>query len=173
VERFSRERAKPWERTTEGRTEGKKLDARRASPLVSQAQGAVGGGPAARSALGSASAGSQPCVSRPMRNAESMKLLAAVILLALALPAALPARADSDDQNRAREAYERHEILPLAEILAKVKQTYRGNVVNIEYEEQGKRHIYEFEIVNPKGQVIEVQVDAATGKVIGDEGGEN
>lgn len=102
-----------------------------------------------------------------------MKLLAAVILLALALPAALPARADSDDQNRAREAYERHEILPLAEILAKVKQTYRGNVVNIEYEEQGKRHIYEFEIVNPKGQVIEVQVDAATGKVIGDEGGEN
>jgi uncharacterized membrane protein YkoI len=92
-----------------------------------------------------------------------------LLLLAL-LCLARPAFADSDDQDRASEALERHEILPLAKILASVKQTYGPNVVDIEYEEDHGRHIYEFEIVETSGQVIEVQVDAATGKVIGNEG---
>ncbi len=93
-----------------------------------------------------------------------------LILLCLSLATAQAARADSDDQNRASEALERHEILPLAGILAKVKRTYGDNVVNIEYEERGTRRIYDFEIVGQSGQVIEIHVDAATGKVIqGDE----
>ena len=108
-----------------------------------------------------------------MRKPVPMKIRATLLILALTLPAALAARADSDDQNRAREAYERHEILPLSGILASVRKSYPGNVVNIEYEELAHRHIYEFEIVNPKGQVVEVDVDAATGKVIGAEAGED
>ena len=73
-------------------------------------------------------------------------------------------------EGSSREALERHEILPLAGILAKVKRTYGDNVVNIEYEEEQGRRVYEFEIVEHSGQVIEIHVDAATGKVIqGDE----
>ncbi len=99
-----------------------------------------------------------------------MKPLLVLTLFCLALAAPWSARADSDDQDRAREAVAQHEILPLAGILAAVKRTYGRNVVNIEYEDSGDRKIYEFEIVDSKGQVIEVQVDAATGKVIGNEG---
>lgn len=99
-----------------------------------------------------------------------MRRLLPLILLCVSLATAPVARADSDDQDRASEALERHEILPLAGILAKVKRTYGDNVVNIEYEEEQGRRVYEFEIVEHSGQVIEIHVDAATGKVIqGDE----
>lgn len=94
-----------------------------------------------------------------------MRKIAVLLLICLALPA----HADSDDQNRAREAYERHQILPLAKILSSVRKTYGGNVVRIEYEEKNGRRLYEFEIVDDKGRVIEVQYDAATGKRIPDE----
>lgn len=105
-----------------------------------------------------------------MPNAVPMRRPAALLLaLALALPAVGSARADDDDQDRAREAYEHHEILPLSAILPKVEKAYGRDVVNIEYEEAHGRHIYEFEIIDASGQVIEVQVDAATGKVIGNE----
>lgn len=102
-----------------------------------------------------------------------MKPLLVLALFCLALAAPRLARADDDDQDRAREAVEQHEILPLAGILAAVKRTYGSNVVDIEYEDSGDRKIYEFEIVDSKGQVIEVQVDAATGKVIGNEGSQD
>lgn len=94
-----------------------------------------------------------------------MRKIATLLLICLALPA----HADNDDQNRAREAYERHEILPLAKILAKVKRATPGTVVRVEYEDAKGRHIYEFEIVNQKGQVIEVQYDAATGQRLPEE----
>lgn len=99
-----------------------------------------------------------------------MRYLAALsLLLALALGAPR-AHADGDDQDRAREAYERHEILPLATILRGVERRYGRNVVNIEYEEEAGMPVYEFEIVDPSGQVIEVVVDARTGRTLGKEG---
>ncbi|MBI1218266.1 MAG: peptidase [Rhodobacteraceae bacterium] len=102
-----------------------------------------------------------------------MKPLLVLTIICLALMAPRLVRADSDDQDRAREAVEHHEILPLAGILAAVKRSYGSNVVDIEYEDSDGRKIYEFEIVDDKGQVIEVQVDAATGKVIGNEGAQD
>lgn len=94
-----------------------------------------------------------------------MRKIVALLLICFALPA----HADGDDQNRAREAYEHHQILPLAKILASVKKTYGGNVVRVEYEEKNHLRIYEFEIINNQGEVIEVQINAATGKRFPDE----
>lgn len=102
-----------------------------------------------------------------------MKSLLVPTLVWLALSVPRPALADSDDQDRAREAVEQHEILPLAGILAAVKRTFGSNVVDIEYEDSDGQKIYEFEIVDVRGQVIEVQVDAVTGKVIGNEGSQD
>ncbi len=99
-----------------------------------------------------------------MRSAAPL-LLSCILLL----PASI-VRADSDDQDRAREAYEHHQILSLATILKAVEKRYGRNVVNIEYEEHGDRPVYEFEIINASGQVIEVVVDAKTGRSEGPEG---
>ncbi len=96
-----------------------------------------------------------------------MRLLTILVLLCLALPV----HADDDDQDRARAALARHEIQPLSHILAQVKRLHEGTIVNIEYEDQDGTPTYEFEIVQPSGQVIDLRVDAATGKVLGE--GEN
>ncbi len=95
-----------------------------------------------------------------------MKNALALLLICLALPV----RADSDDQNRAREAVERHEILPLAKILRNIRRQYGRNIVDIEFEDHKGQYFYEFEIIDSKGQIVEILVDAATGKVAGNEG---
>ncbi|OIQ64298.1 peptidase propeptide and YPEB domain protein [mine drainage metagenome] len=59
--------------------------------------------------------------------------------------------------------------MPLAKILAAVKRTYGNNVVDIEFEDHKGQKVYEFEIIDPSGQVIEVVIDAATGKRVGNE----
>ncbi|MDE3028514.1 MAG: PepSY domain-containing protein, partial [Paracoccaceae bacterium] len=70
---------------------------------------------------------------------------------------------------RAREAYEHHEIMPLAKIFASVKRTYGNNIVDIEFENHNGKPVYEFEIIDASGQVIEVVINAATGKPVGNE----
>jgi len=92
------------------------------------------------------------------------------LVLLILLSAATLARADDDDQDRAREAFEHHRILPLAEILAAVSARYGSNIVDIEFEDHGAVPVYEFEIIDDTGQLIEIVVNAVNGAFFGDEG---
>jgi uncharacterized membrane protein YkoI len=98
-------------------------------------------------------------------------------LIRLALPASgaalLPAVALADprrrerDHDRAREALERGEALPLADILARVRPELGGEVVGVDFERgRGGRWIYEFKVIGPSGRLVEVHVDAATARVL-------
>jgi uncharacterized membrane protein YkoI len=70
------------------------------------------------------------------------------------------------DHDRAREALERGEALPLADILARVRPELGGEVVGVSFERDGGRWIYEFKVVGPAGRLSEVHVDAATARVL-------
>lgn len=71
------------------------------------------------------------------------------------------------DHDRAREALERGEALPLAEVLARVRPELGGEVVGVDFErERGGRWIYEFKVIGPTGRLVEVHVDAATARVL-------
>ncbi len=103
-----------------------------------------------------------------------MKLLFALpLLLVLAAPAVAGAdgegnedHEDHEDHERAREALRRGEVRPLADILADVAARFGGRVIEIEFEREHGRYIYEFEIAGEAGRVFEVHVDGETGEVL-------
>lgn len=92
-----------------------------------------------------------------------LAIVAAFSLLAAAEPAAADGRAD---QQAARRALERKEILPLPRILTTVGRRVPGDVLKVELERRGERFIYEVRVLRRDGRVIEVDVDARTGAVL-------
>ena len=85
----------------------------------------------------------------------------------LAAPAAQAGGRRDRDHDRAREALERGEALPLAEVLARVRPELGGEVVGVDFErERGGRWVYEFTVIGPTGRLVEVYVDAATARVL-------
>lgn len=89
-----------------------------------------------------------------------------VLVLAAALVAAAgggPAFArDHDDALRAVEA---GEIRPLADILNAVKEKLPGEVVGVRLEREAGAWVYEFRVVDDKGRLFEIHVDARSGEV--------
>ncbi|MBL6077253.1 PepSY domain-containing protein [Belnapia sp. T18] len=89
--------------------------------------------------------------------------LLALLLLPLASPAA---RADDDDQDRARTAVERGEIRPLSRILGELERRFVGQVVDTDLDRDDGRWVYEFKLLPPSGRMYRVTLDAATGEVL-------
>ncbi len=90
--------------------------------------------------------------------------MAIVLLSALAVLAAA-ARADDRDHDVARQAVERGEIKPLAEILQIVRDKLPGDIAGVKIERKGGRLVYELRVVGAQGRLLEVHVDAATGEI--------
>ena len=69
-------------------------------------------------------------------------------------------------QNELRRDVERGAAKPLSEILAAVRQQLPGEVVKVHAEqEHGRRWMYELRILDEKGRVFEVHVDAQTATI--------
>jgi uncharacterized membrane protein YkoI len=88
-------------------------------------------------------------------------------MLAVAVSAA---NGDNIDQETARRLVQERRILPLAEIVDAVRKRLPGEVLGVELEVENGAYVYEFKVLKPDGSVQEVEVEAATGKVIGVEG---
>jgi uncharacterized membrane protein YkoI len=86
--------------------------------------------------------------------------------LAVAMAPAAAAKSDPHDHDAVRLAVERGEIRPLVEILAIVRAGLPGQVAGVEIERKSGRWIYELRVVNAKGGLFEVYVDARTGDII-------
>ena len=91
--------------------------------------------------------------------------LSALLALLLVVARGFPAAADEarHDQDEARAAVESGAILPLEAILAKLRERLPGEVVKVKLEREGRAWIYELRLVDQRGHVREVSVDAATG----------
>ncbi len=70
-----------------------------------------------------------------------------------------------DDHDRAQHARERGEIRPLEEILPTVRERFPGEVAQIELEREQGIWIYEFKIIDRAGRLLEIRIDAMTGRV--------
>jgi uncharacterized membrane protein YkoI len=81
-----------------------------------------------------------------------------------------PVRADDDDardQEIARRALLEGRILSLSEITEKIKPNLPGNILGVELEVEDRgRIVYEFNIIDSSGRLMEVEVDAATGDIL-------
>jgi uncharacterized membrane protein YkoI len=101
-----------------------------------------------------------------MRSARRHLTCLGLSAALVAAPPPLWARGGHDDHDRARRAFEQGEVLPLAEILARVRGELGGEVVGVSFEREHGRWVYEFKVIGAGGRLVEVYVDAATAEVL-------
>ena len=92
--------------------------------------------------------------------------LGLVLLLPLADGAAARSRDRHHDQDIARQALQRGEVLPISRILQLVPQHQRGDVIEVQLDENRGRLEYEIRILTPSGRVRELVLDARTGAFV-------
>ncbi len=89
------------------------------------------------------------------------------LVLALALGAGAGAVSAGVDHDEARRLREQGVILPLPAILQKATAAHPGRVLEVELEHKKRDgYIYEVEIMDSRGTVWELRLDAADGRVL-------
>ena len=78
----------------------------------------------------------------------------------------LVAAGDDSQQNEAREAVRQGLVRPLEDVLTEVRKIIKGDIVEIEFEKDDGRFIYEIEYVDPDGHLMEIKIDAKTLAVV-------
>jgi uncharacterized membrane protein YkoI len=71
-----------------------------------------------------------------------------------------------EDYELARKLSQQGQILSLEKILVFARAQKKGEVLDTELEKKHGRYLYEVEILDVKGQVWEVKLDAKTGQLI-------
>lgn len=90
------------------------------------------------------------------------------LALVLAVAGLEPGLADEgDDHNRARQALEAGEVLPLRTVLERVEKEYPGQVMEVELDREDGRWVYEIKILRPGGILLKLKVDARDGALLG------
>jgi uncharacterized membrane protein YkoI len=75
------------------------------------------------------------------------------------------ANAEAHKQEEMRRAVERGEIRSLADTLGAIREKLPGQIVGVEIEHENGGWRYEFRVVDSKGRVFEVYVDARTSEI--------
>lgn len=100
---------------------------------------------------------------------QSWRTHLAVLCAAALVGVSGMSRADGD-HDRARQALEAGEVLPLSAILTRLERDHPGQVldVELELEKHGdvSRWVYEVKLLRQGGALVKLEVDARTGAVI-------
>ena len=93
---------------------------------------------------------------------------AACLLWAAAViaPNALASGKDDHDHDRARQAVQSGQVLPLPAVLERLQREVPGQVLEVELEQERDRWIYEIKLLTPAGQLTKVKLDARTAEVL-------
>lgn len=91
-----------------------------------------------------------------------------LLILALLLPGVfLPVYADDDDDHEAAlRAVQQGRALPLAEILRRLDGRLGGEIIEVEFDRDDGRYIYEFKVITAGGRMLEIEVDALTAEIL-------
>jgi uncharacterized membrane protein YkoI len=76
------------------------------------------------------------------------------------------------DHERARRALECGEVMPLADVLAAVRPHISGKIIETEFEREDGIWVYEMKYIDRQGHLVEIYVDARTGRILKTEGDE-
>lgn len=69
------------------------------------------------------------------------------------------------DHDRAHRALSAGEIAPLSEVLGAVRDRVAGDVVDIELEREDGVWVYEVKLIDGRGRLLELYVDARTKRI--------
>jgi uncharacterized membrane protein YkoI len=73
---------------------------------------------------------------------------------------------EEEDHDAARAAVQRGEAMPLAKVIAAISAELPGEIVEIEFEREHGRWIYELKVIDQTGRLHEIYVDAATARIL-------
>lgn len=97
--------------------------------------------------------------SESMKSSLSPRRCILSLLLGAGLLLTAPARADTE-QDRARDAVRAGQIMPLDRVLARVRQTWPGEVLEVELEQKHGLWVYDIRLLQPDGQLRKLRLDA-------------
>jgi uncharacterized membrane protein YkoI len=100
-----------------------------------------------------------------MAGRLKMKMPLIFLLLVISVILTIP-MVPGGSHEMARDLAAEGAILPLEEVLEKVRGIQPGRVLEVELEKEHDRFVYEIEMLNPSGEVWEVNVDAASGEIL-------
>lgn len=103
-------------------------------------------------------------ITHSSRHARLRIALTSLLLIGLAQPSAWGS--DSRDHERARAAVEAGQVLPLPTLLERLRRTHPGQVLELELERDDGRWVYEIKLLQANGQLLKLDVDAATAQVL-------
>ena len=102
----------------------------------------------------------------PAGHPDRRSRLAACVLCAAALAAPSAWASGKDDHDRARQAVQAGQVLPLPTVLERLQREVPGQVLEVELEQERERWIYEIKLLTPAGQLTKVKLDARTAEVL-------
>ena len=73
---------------------------------------------------------------------------------------------DKDESSRARDAVRSGDAASLKEILAVVRQQYRGEVVRVRLNGSGARLVYNIRLLDTDNRLIEISVNAKSRRIV-------
>ena len=100
------------------------------------------------------------------RLVHALVALCVLFAAALAVPRALASGKDDNDHDRARQAVQAGEVLPLPTVLERLQREMPGQVLEVELEQERDRWIYEIKLLTFAGQLTKIKLDARTGEVL-------
>lgn len=91
-----------------------------------------------------------------------------LLLGSLAISPALLAK--ERDHDRARQALEAGEILPLRTIIEKLESDYPGQILEVELDHEDGQWIYEIKLLRDNGGLVKLKLNAGDGTLLGIKG---
>lgn len=70
------------------------------------------------------------------------------------------------EQENARDAYQRGEIMSLEDIRRNVQRDFNGQIISTRLKSENADYIYKFRVLSPDGNMMTIDVDARTSRVI-------
>lgn len=96
---------------------------------------------------------------------KTIRLLLSTLVVLIGVGAGALA-GDDHDHDRAREALRAGRVLPLEEIVAQVRRDFPGGILDVEFEDEHGRLIYEIKTITSDGRVLKLKYDATTGLLL-------
>jgi uncharacterized membrane protein YkoI len=102
-----------------------------------------------------------------MKTSRYLAIAIAGTIAATSLFAAGLASADNRmKQSEVRQLRESGRILPMEDILARVRKLQPGQVVEVELERDGDRYVYEVKLIDDADRIHKFELDAGSGEVL-------
>lgn len=84
---------------------------------------------------------------------------------AMALHGSALASSDGDHE-RALQAVQSGQVLPLTQVLALVERSHPGQVLEVELENHDRQWQYEIKLLQPDGRLLKLKIDARSGSIL-------